>query len=37
MATYSGRRVAIVVLLLGFGAGGLASWFLLGARPKLVK
>ncbi len=33
MASYSGRRVAIIVLVVGFGAGGLASWFLIGARP----
>ncbi len=32
-ASYSGRRIAIFVLVLGFGVGGLASWFMLGARP----
>lgn len=33
MVSYSGRRIAIIVLVIGFGAGGLASWFLIGARP----
>lgn len=32
-ATVSGRRVAIAVLVIGFGAGALASWFMLRARP----
>lgn len=33
MASYSGRRIAIAVLILGFGVGGLGAWFLMGARP----
>lgn len=33
-AGLSGRRVAVVVLALGFGLGALASWFLVGARPQ---
>lgn len=34
MAGHSGRRIAILVLVLGFGAGALATWFMIGARPK---
>ncbi|HVV88480.1 MAG TPA: hypothetical protein VHE35_35800, partial [Kofleriaceae bacterium] len=33
MATYSGRRVAIAVLVIGFGVGALATWWMIGARP----
>lgn len=35
MAGRSGRAIAIAVLVIGFGAGALASWFMIGARPRV--